>query len=447
MTLTLDATSDGATQLVPERHLDFGKTRALAPAIYGSVPVTHKISAVALLRRLGDEIRKHRHPISDAITRAVLALFIVYRQPGKDPLEQFDRMLGLTVELDVIDTIVAAFPPHPDLRPFAIGRFVVGPLEREKMRYRCTKVGCDFFQRYPDAFPHQLAIESSVQRTHGVDVRQLRPASTMTGEVTDYYFESLTSLRRETFLRQFREAHIVHAAAGAPDLDLNNVLAWNGSTFISLFQGFPGTKVGYFCPLGTGAIIDFAQIDSRLPAMQNDLRVKYGFDMLSDSEIHSNLRVFCEFLVQGPSHRAKDELGDGLLKYVIALELLFGEKSRSSESVSTRVGVVKALSTNSPFEESVKEVSATYDKRSRYVHAGKQPTADDVAKAEALCQIVLHALLRIQSRPAAHKPGITQDWWRHLDFIAAALRAGKPVSTADIAIAGLATGDGDSPRH
>ncbi len=92
--LTSDSKSDRATQVVPERHLVFGKARTLEQPIYASVPDGLKISVPALLKRASEELRKVAHPATDTITKAVMALFMVTRRNNRSAIEQFNESRG-----------------------------------------------------------------------------------------------------------------------------------------------------------------------------------------------------------------------------------------------------------------------------------------------------------------------------------------------------------------
>ena len=53
------------------------------------------------------------------------------------------------------------YPPYPGMNTFRLGRFTIGSLNRERLVYRCNKMGCNYFDRYPNQFFNRFAIEGA----------------------------------------------------------------------------------------------------------------------------------------------------------------------------------------------------------------------------------------------------------------------------------------------
>jgi hypothetical protein len=107
--------------------------------------------------------------------------------------------------------------------------------------YRCRKVKCDFFDRYPDRFSRCFAIERSARPTNVIDWPAVRDAfavrPTKIGEaVVNHYFELASRELQKKFRNEFKIVQEVVVAAGAPYIDVDAPALWSGASFACVFQ-------------------------------------------------------------------------------------------------------------------------------------------------------------------------------------------------------------------
>jgi Apea-like HEPN len=119
---------------------------------------------------------------------------------------------------------------------------------------------------------------------------------------------------------------------------------------------------------------------------------------------------------------------EALLYYVIAFELLFGDRQAIQRSVAERVAVITFTHAKRSFEEQREWVNRIYEGRSRYIHAGEN-ISDEVPLDElyTLAQVVFRCLMRLQAaKPAPIDRGeaTLNNWVAVLDYLAKAKIAG-----------------------
>jgi Apea-like HEPN len=123
-----------------------------------------------------------------------------------------------------------------------------------------------------------------------------------------------------------------------------------------------------------------------------------------------------------------------LLHYVIALELIFGERQAIQKSVSERVVLITFRENSRSFAQQRDWIDAIYDVRSRYVHDGTELTDEvQLDQLRGLCEQVFRCLMRLQAkhsqRSSRAKEALTM-WLHELDYLAKGMIAGKQPTEA-----------------
>lgn len=152
----------------------------------------------------------------------------------------------------------------------------------------------------------------------------------------------------------------------------------------------------------------------------------------SSSTIRPYIRVsgyFRTSLREADATRSTGHLSEALLHYVIALELIFGERQAIQRSVSERVALITHRENARTFPQQQEWIDAIYDLRSRYVHDGKEITDESqLDRLRVLCEQVFRSLMRLQAahpdRSSREKETMTK-WLHEIDYLAKGLIAGK----------------------
>lgn len=239
------------------------------------------------------------------------------------------------------------------------------------------------------------------------------------------YFDGLSMEYFDDFWDQFRCAQDLTIASGAPFLDDRQMRLTPSSNLVSVFNASDGSW-GHVSPYGHGFfVVDLASADRRIPLILDKLKVEFGVDDVAN--LKPPLKNYVNFVAKAKRYLAEGLLDESFLHYVIALELLFGERQRTAESISHRVAPLIYSSLQLSLGDGTKKLNAIYDARSRYVHRGISVEPNLLAEVAQICEEVLWALMRVLSRNPFQTDPIEQ-WTKNLDYVYSALIAGKSIS-------------------
>jgi hypothetical protein len=267
----------------------------------------------------------------------------------------------------------------------------------------------------PDQFSNRFAIEGAPVSVQVFDWSYFRhkfkiSAGTLAGELVDHYFECLNRDLQDSFRREFQVAQQILVAAGAPHFNLDLPGMVMASSFVCIYQKIARERAGYFCPIDQAPSVDYANIDHRIPAKEEELRRKFSFTGLTNSEIYQTLGTYCRFVVKAKTYEDENRLDEAFLHYVIALDLLFGGKDESTQAVSRRTAMIVSRVLEESFQAMVKRMKTIYEKRSKYVHAGVSVSNQDMKLVQPVINEVLFCLLRLQAIPDNKAQGFVNAW-------------------------------------
>src|SRR5260370_33014058 len=204
---------------------------------------------------------------------------------------------------------------------------------------------------------------------------------------------------------------------------------------VAVFLNLGTGKDGFIAPSGMGALqIDFANIHERVPGLLKELKKSYGFERFDESPLHRSIKLFADFVARGRRHEIDGRPNEELLHYVIALELIFGERQAIQKNVSERVALITFRENARSFEQQRDWIDKIYEVRSRYVHDGTEITDElQLDQLRSLCEQVFRCLMRLQ---AGHSQGSSRGkealtmWLHELDYLAKGMNPGRqPPST------------------
>jgi hypothetical protein len=162
---------------------------------------------------------------------------------------------------------------------------------------------------------------------------------------------------------------------------------------------------------------------------------KLGFKELSDEkQLDRSIKSYCTFLQRAHTHRHSGRTDEAFLHFIFAIDLLFGTERRSTKSICLRVSTLVYRQLENDFKEQVNIVKRLYDRRSKYVHEGKNADKNDIEEAEKVCIEVLWCLLAVSG---SGKVDDLSSWLKQLDFVSGGIEASKSISDSDIQSLGI----------
>ncbi|MBK8503435.1 MAG: hypothetical protein IPL46_15175 [Saprospiraceae bacterium] len=120
------------------------------------------------------------------------------------------------------------------------------------------------------------------------------------------------------------------------------------------------------------------------------------------------------------------------LHYVIALDLLFGEKDSSTNSITTKVAICTFKSIGSSYNETLKVAKHIYDMRSRYVHSGIEISSKDLEVLENINNVIFYVLLSNLS-----KESDIENWLKRLNILISKKEAEVEISSEEYQDVGI----------
>ena len=136
--------------------------------------------------------------------------------------------------------------------------------------------------------------------------------------------------------------------------------------------------------------------------------------------MHRSIKLFADFVARARRHEIDGRLDEAFLHFVIALELIFGERQAIQTSVSKRVALVTFRENGRSFEEQRDWIDG---------HAGTE-ISDEVRldQLRSLCEQVFRCLMRLQAaypQGTARGENTLNSWLLNLDYLAVGIMAGR----------------------
>lgn len=431
-------------EVIPSSKATDGYQNISEPAVHIWYRTDLDITFDRFIERLKDEFSRLGHKSSDAIIGAFIALYALHPNQQTRPTSVLNVFLSKIVDASLAQFFVLPHSPYPGFKNFRMGMFAVGELNTWSLRKHSRNAGSDFFDRYEETLGGKFALEHHAIAVKVVNLKALlgdywlETAGSFTirmwNRSVEAFFGGLAEAYFDGFWESLLEAQHLLIACGAPHLDERNVRDMPLSQRISIFFDIDQSWGHVYPGSSRSMAIDFASGDRRIPATMLKLRDEFGIDACG--KLVAPLKNYVLF-----SSKAKRYSNDGLtnesfLHYVIALELLFGERQRAAESVSRRVAILISYSLGILLTEAERRASKLYDARSKYVHKGLPIDPQLLIEAKEVCDEVLWALLRrLQRKSASIDP--LDEWTKDLDYLYSAVAAGKKVGEEELLASGI----------
>ncbi len=400
----------------------------------------------ALIGKLGEELAYRKHVSNEKICLTILGIF-ARMQPGSNlsAVARMNHLLERIVEADLVQYLVLGFPFHPDVA-FAAGPFRLGELNLERFRYQCGRAGSDFAMRYANDLnksrltltrePMQVAV---LPWPEFEDFKNDRPKIYA---LIEEYYHTISELLYPLFIEELAKVQEITKGLGGGCFDPEMFIREFGRWHISVFLKMGKKKMGWVDSNKTGDLtINFGGASKAVPSTIRMLAEHFGIDDPHIDKIHPVLRSFFHFLAIARDHHANERMSEAFLHLVIALDLVFGEKDKTTTSVSDRVAVLAHRGLGMPLDDCRKLTKKIYDTRSRYVHMGIKVPDADWEEASRICEVVAFAMLR-RFKFVGQVPVADDNWLKRIDFVAAAHDSKSPIDPMWMKEIGMAH-DGD----
>lgn len=250
--------------------------------------------------------------------------------------------------------------------------------------------------------------------------------------VCNAYFHALFESQLAALPGRVRRSTMVLEAGGLIYVDMESLIRSTFSRRLGLFRWKNVQQLRRtFAVMNNQAQLTFnLPTNDTLVASHQWLETQLGYaGVHGNTPLTNTLEAFCTLMQRGRQHEYVGARDEASLYFVIALELIFGEKGRSTDSVAERVSVLTHLSHNKSFAQQYSRIRNLYDARSKYVHEGKQISSVDADDIERVATEVLWSFLSIVA-DGTHTTA--EQWLQQIDYVQAATVAGRHISDSDL---------------
>jgi hypothetical protein len=406
--------------------------------LYLDLP-SRNISLDSVLRIIERELTAAGCTTSREVAIAILGLLAAISSDDSSASQKLNDLLARVVEGTLHVNIVL---PSPCDSGYAvtIGDCHLRPFDPDQLLYWAKKGGsgypCDVsaLRGLTAISPEPIAIAfiDLEQIGSSVVAHFVRNSGVDPQVACDAYFHALFESQLAALPGRVRRATLVLEAGGLIYVDMESLIGSALSRRLGLFRWKNVEQLRRtWAVMNTQAkwTINLPPSD-RLVASHQWLETQLGYaGVHGDTPLTSTLEMFCTLMQRGRQHQYAGARDEASLYFVIALELIFGEKGRSTDSVAERVSVLTHLSHKKSFTEQCSRIRNLYDARSKYVHEGKQITSADAEDIERVATEVLWSFLSVVA-DGTHTTA--EQWLQQIDYVQAATVAGRHISESDL---------------
>jgi hypothetical protein len=427
-----------------------------AEALYLAFPAAHIAleSVIRIIQRGLNEVAcDSSRGAAIAILGAVAATCPDNDAPSEYLARLLDRPLRASLQMHVILPTTCA-------RDYcvAVGDCVVQPFEPSRLLYWAQK-GSSQYPIDVNGLRGRAAISQELRDLHLVDLQRTDTAAWARAAhkwripehcIADAYFHAIFEHHLSGLPDRVRRATQVLEAGGLIYVDMQSLIDSVLSVRLGLFcwRAHSGTQRTWAVMNAQANIQISLPAQDRLTSCNAWLETQLGYTGMSpETALNNTLAMFCTLMQRGRRHAVAGSHDEAALYFVIAMDFLFGDDGRSTDSIAARAAVLTHRADGNTYHQQHRRIRELYDARSRYVHAGQAISRPHVAAIDRIATQILWCFLSVS---ADSTYTATDEWVKQIDFVGAATQAGRDITEADLRAIGVRnilvppTGDGAS---
>jgi hypothetical protein len=396
-----------------------------------------KLTIHSLIRKIESELKSIGHISNEQIAKTILLLFVYYKNGKQNNIELFNELISNHVSCEVSQYFILPNSTQTDFVPISFGEFTIARLDSRRFKYKCEKAGSDFFSLYSGDIVDKPSIERKKYNTIVINCHKL--ISNVNYKFQDeffrktlLYFESVSAALFEDFWYNFNEQQNLHISVGFAVFQDRYFREMLRSQNITIFTKIPvnGVHRGYVVPIQVGffQLTMSYDLGPSIIEFYSSLKRQFLFSKFGSNEIHQTFKTFCRFVSKGYRYLEESRIDEGFLHFIIALDLVFGDKNESTKSVSNRCAVL-VMKNSDNYNSKKKKVNELYDSRSKYVHAGLPVNREHIDEAKEICKQIVFCFLRLQAYWVQKNNDFSiEQWKKKIDYAWSALEAEEVIS-------------------
>jgi hypothetical protein len=393
-----------------------------------------EISVDIVIKRICAELNTMKHPSDDQIGRTILLLLTFHPQQKENAVAALNDILALKTSASVSQFHIMG-TAESGLTPIFFGDFSFDQMDPKRLAYKSEKAGSDYYKLYEQTIVNRVWIERkkfySVILNWLAFQKQVGPGyQAKYAEAVLYYFEALSAALFNDFWFQFNQQQNLHIALGHEPLLERHFREVIGSNSICIFLDIQvdGKNRGYVVPIQLGRFEMSLPNDmgKQIKDLYSYIDKHFNYPREQKGEFYETIKTFVTFIAKAYRYLAENKTDDGFLHFVIALDLLFGDKHENTKTVSNRCALLTFNKSGRNYQDQKKMLSKIYDSRSKYVHIGMSVQPQFIDQIQPICHEAIYCLLRVYRNNMGKTDPLTIELWkRKLDFAWNALEANE----------------------
>lgn len=395
------------------------------------------LSIKSLIERIKDELKNINHPSSDQIAKSLLYLFTFHPKQKTNSITAFNEIVEMHTLSEVSQFFILTDLNVDQFASVNFGSFLFDTLDTRRFSYKCEKAGSNYYQLYGHTLVNKLCIEKKrfdkkIINWH-LFAEKFLNASTTT-EYSDgvlYYFEALSAVLYHDFWFEFSEQQNLHISYGLGILNERIFKEKLLSDYVTIYLKIPvnGRNRGYVVPsqLGSLEILVHENLGRDIKGFYQLINQDFPFPGFYNFEIHQTLKTFTNFVVKGYRYLDENKNDEGFLHFIIALDLVFGDKNESTKTVSNRCALLTFSTMNKTYHQQKKLMNEIYDSISKYVHEGISVKENHIELVKPISKEIMRCFFRLQKTDENRNMLTVEKWKKKIDYACSALEAEKPL--------------------
>lgn len=350
-----------------------------------------KQNSIITLESVQKKVSKHLmtigHKTNESIVNSILYI-ITFLDLRTEAVQLVNKALQNVTTTDLNQFLI--YPISNSGYSVQLDDFYIGTIDHLKIQKYCAKFGTNYYKLYSGNLKDRFGVSRRYQSIKILNTIWLADSAIKYDhifiEALFCYFDELSKVYEEYFYIKFDESQEISTFLSNSYLDLKQMnLLLHPAQYLSIFLNIAKkTKFGWIVPKQRMTLMNLGSGPTNKEI--NKLKDKYGFSKFGDSELDIAFKKFVSFCSKGERYLIDNRISESYLHYVIALDLLFGDKDSSTQSIAKRTAFIVAFSSSQSFQNSVKSIKDIYNRRSKYVHEGIKV---DKYKIEELREILL----------------------------------------------------------
>jgi len=393
------------------------------------------LSIESLIEKIKHELNKIGHSTSDQLAKSLLYLFTFHPKQKTHGVEAINEILEMHTFSEVSQFYILTDIEIDNFVPVYFDNFSFDILDLKRFSYKCDKAGSDYYQLYGQALIDKLCIEKKridkkIINLHLFADKFVNSSGTEFKDGVLYYFESLSAVLYHEFWFEFAEQQNLHISYGLGNLNERLFKEKILSNYVTFYLKIPvnGVNRGYVVPsqLGRLEIVMHESLGRDIKEFYQRINQEFSFSNFSNFEIHQTFKTFTNFIAKGYRYLEDNKKDEGFLHFVIAFDLVFGDKNESTKTVSNRCALLTFSNMNNTYQQQKILMNEIYNSRSKYVHEGRSVKEEHIDVVKPIAKEIMLCFFRLQTSEENRNQLTIEKWKKKIDYACSALEAEKP---------------------